>query len=122
MSFCLPVPNVESDHYFLSRCEKNTKNRVFFSVTSWILIESQIAEWEAKEHPKLHTLCIYYILIWSELKYSIEPQLQNCENVEGGKKPQVWCISVIDWVKLIVTVPVQFQPGPGAEQPIWNCC
>jgi len=31
-------------------------------------------------------------------------------------------VRIFDGVKPVATVPVQFQPGPGTEPPIWNCC
>jgi hypothetical protein len=41
---------------------------MIFEATQQIVIESQIAEWEVKEHLKLHLLHIYYIMIQCQLK------------------------------------------------------
>jgi len=41
------------------------------------VIESQIEEWQVKEHLKLHTLGIYHIVIRSELKYLIGAKVRS---------------------------------------------
>jgi len=54
----------------------NAANWVFFAFTRRILIGLQIGDWEVKEHSKLNLLCIYHIVIWSELKYLIGGKVQ----------------------------------------------
>jgi hypothetical protein len=49
----------------------NTKHWLFFAVTQQILISSQIAELEVKEHYILHNTHKYDIFIQSELKFLI---------------------------------------------------
>ena len=46
----------------------NVNYWVFFKVTQWILIGSQIEEWEVKKHLTLHLLHRYHIVIRSKLK------------------------------------------------------
>jgi len=43
----------------------------YFTVIRWILVQSQICQWEVKERLKLHNQCTDHIVIRSELKYSI---------------------------------------------------
>jgi hypothetical protein len=42
--------------------------RGYFTATQQIVIGSQIGEWKVKEHPKLHLLHIYHIVIGLQLK------------------------------------------------------
>ena len=56
---------------FVESLGNNAEIRVFLAVTRQILIGLQIGELEVEEYPKLDNLCIYHIVIQSELKYLI---------------------------------------------------
>jgi len=56
---------------FVGSLRNNVENWAIFTAAQKILIGLPIAEWEVKEHLKLSILCIYYIVIRSELKYLI---------------------------------------------------
>jgi hypothetical protein len=47
---------------------KNGRIYLLFEATQRLVTGSHIGEWVAQEHVKLHLLCIYYIVIWLELK------------------------------------------------------
>jgi len=55
-------------------------------VTQRILIGSQSAEQEIREHAKLHHLHIYHIVIQSELKYLIGGKVLSWQNGGTGQK------------------------------------
>jgi len=55
-------------------------------VTQRILNRSQIGEEEVKERATLHPLCIYDIVIRSELKYLIGANVLSLQNYENCQK------------------------------------
>ena len=65
------VVKVVIQSLFVESLRKTLNHHCHFTATERIVIGSQIREWEVKEHPKLHLLCISHIVIRSQLKYLI---------------------------------------------------
>jgi hypothetical protein len=56
---------------FVVSLHKTLDFRPSFTATKQLVIKSHTGEWEVKKHPKQHLLHMYYIMIQSQLKYSI---------------------------------------------------
>jgi len=61
---------------------------VFFKETQQIVIGSQIGEWEAEEHLKLHLLRIYHTVIQSQLKYLIQAKVLGVRKYKTVQKTE----------------------------------
>jgi len=77
---------------FVKSLRKMLNSWCYFTATQGIVIGSQIGKWEVKEHPKLHVLCIYYIVIRSQLKYLIGAKVKSLWKCGTGQKTlgSVW--------------------------------
>jgi len=56
---------------FVELLQKTLSCRCYFTAIKQMVIELQIRELDVKEHLKQHLLCIYYIVIQSELNFLI---------------------------------------------------
>jgi hypothetical protein len=105
---------------FVEWLRNNAENYAFFEATQRIVIGSQIGEWEVKEHLKLHLVCIYHIdtITTQILNWRQDSQFAKIWN--QPKNCRFGAAQFFDEVKLVASVPVRFQPGPGTEPPICN--
>jgi len=81
-----PVLQLAIRSLFFELLWNNAGNSAFFEATRRIVIRLHIGEWEVKEHPKLHVLHIYRIVIQSQLKYIIEAKVLTFRECGTGYK------------------------------------
>jgi len=68
MLFHKPLFNLRSYQYIFKSLRNNAEKWVWFTVIQWILIGWCIVEWEVKDHPTLHNLYMFHIVVWSQFK------------------------------------------------------